>query len=69
MRAKIEIYSYIIESVKNIVLAQEVAAKKGDAKSVKSLTALLNKELNRVKDIAFEICDQHAKHPPYKGEN
>lgn len=69
MKAKIEINSYIIESIKNIILAQEIAAKKGDAKSVKSLTVLLNKELDRVKDITFEICDQPTNQPPNKGEN
>lgn len=69
MKAKIEINNYIIKSIENIILAQEAAAKKGDAKSVKSLTALLNKELDHVKNIAFEIGDQSANQPPSKGRN
>lgn len=46
-----------------------MAAKKGDAKNLKSLTALLNKEIDRVKNITFEIGDHTANQPPSKGKN
>lgn len=69
LKAKIEINSYIIKSIENIILAQEMAAKKGDAKNLKSLTALLNKEIDRVKNITFEIGDHTANQPPSKGKN
>ncbi len=69
MKAKIEINNYIIKSIENIILAQEAAAKKGDAKGVKSLTILLHKELNSVKDITFGIGNQSANQSLSKGKN
>lgn len=67
MKAKIEISGYIIASIKNIILAQEVAARKGDTNDVRSLAKLLHKELNSIKNIAFEISNQSANQPPCKG--